>query len=103
MGFWASHLFTNLGNTATQAEWGGEVFGPPHVPLPGMGSGHPLRINTKYDAFCGRAHIVVNNTIINPPKDLALLFDFYDVDNRNVGGAPGYLIFYGGSGGAIGN
>ena len=107
LGFWAAQLFTNLGNTATQAEWGGEVFSPPDVLAPGMGSGHEIIASTSSDAYCVGAHYVVNNTVIRPPKDLDILKDdkyHYDVDNRgDVDGKGHYLILYGGPGGATGN
>ena len=88
------------------AEWGGEVFSPPNVPSPGMGSGHRIKLDTNYDAFCAQANIVVNNTIIKPPRDLEQFADNFNFDITNkgdVGGDPGYLILYGGVSGAIGN
>ena len=106
IGWWPSRIFTNLGSTATGAEWGGEVFSPPNVPSPGMGSGHRLKLDTNYDAFCAQANIVVNNTIIKPPRDLEQFADNFNFDITNkgdVGGDPGYLILYGGVSGAIGN
>ncbi|XP_034707310.1 uncharacterized protein LOC117930740 [Vitis riparia] len=106
IGWWPSQIFTNLGSTATGAEWGGEVFSPPNVPSPGMGSGHRIKLDTNYDAFCAQANIVVNNTIIKPPRDLEQFADNlnFDITNKgDVGGDPGYLILYGGVSGAIGN
>ncbi|WJZ82237.1 hypothetical protein VitviT2T_002011 [Vitis vinifera] len=106
IGWWPSRIFTNLGSTATGAEWGGEVFSPPNVPSPGMGSGHRIKLDTNYDAFFAQANIVVNNTIIKPRKDLKLFTDSFNFDITNkgdVGGEPGYLILYGGVSGAIGN
>lgn len=106
VGWWPSQIFTNLGSTATGAEWGGEVFSPPNVPSPGMGSGHEIKLNTNYDAFCAQANIVVNNTIIKPPRDLEQFSNNFNFDITNkgdVGGDPGYLILYGGVSGAIGN
>ena len=106
VGWWPSQIFTNLGSTATGAEWGGEVFSPPNVPSPGMGSGHRIKLNTNYDAFFAQANIVVNNTIIKPRKDLKLFTDSFNFDITNkgdVGGEPGYLILYGGVSGATGN
>ncbi|RVW16251.1 hypothetical protein CK203_067785 [Vitis vinifera] len=106
VGWWPSQIFTNLGSTATGAEWGGEVFSPPNVPSPGMGSGHEIKLNTNYDAFCAQANIVVNNTIIKPPRDLEQFsdnFNFHITNKGDVGGDPGYLILYGGVSGAIGN
>ena len=88
------------------AEWGGEVFSPPNVPSPGMGSDHRIKLNTNYDAFFAQANIVVNNTIIKPRKDLKLFTDSFNFDitnKRDVGGEPGYLILYGGVSGATGN
>ncbi|KAL6348862.1 hypothetical protein AAG906_033518 [Vitis piasezkii] len=106
IGWWPSQIFTNLGSTATGAEWGGEVFSPPNVPSPGMGSGHMIKLDTNYDAFCAQANIVVNNTIIKPPRDLEQFsdnFNFHITNKGDVGGDPGYLILYGGVSGAIGN
>ncbi|CBI34704.3 unnamed protein product, partial [Vitis vinifera] len=106
IGWWPSRIFTNLGSTATGAEWGGEVFSPSNVPSPGMGSGHRIKLDTNYDAFCAQANIVVNNTIIKPPRDLEQFadnFNFNITNKGDVGGDPGYLILYGGVSGAIGN
>ena len=103
LGFWPAQIFTNLGNPGTQVEWGGETFSPPDVPGPGMGSGHAIKLDTIYDAFCALAHIKVNNSIINPPGDLEDLdddhFRYSVVNKRDVGEDIHYLIIYGGLGG----
>ncbi|XP_065633834.1 protein neprosin [Quercus suber] len=54
IGFWPKNVFTSLGDGANYVEWGGEVFSPPGVPIPPMGSGYSERLkeNTKYDAYC---------------------------------------------------
>ena len=79
LGFWVGQLFTNLGNTATQAECRGKVFSPPDVLAPGMGSGHNLISSTGFDAFCAQAHSVVNNTVISPTKDLDIYFRMINI------------------------
>lgn len=105
IGFWPKQIFTNLGDRATEAEWGGEVFSPPDVPSPGMGSGHLLKLDTRYDAFSAHTNILVNNTIMNPGELLPIedVNNFTVSDQGNVGGDIRYLILYGGPGGVTGN
>ncbi|RVW16324.1 hypothetical protein CK203_067805 [Vitis vinifera] len=93
------------GDRATEAEWGGEVFSPPDVPSPGMGSGHLLKLDTRYDAFSAHTNILVNNTIMNPGELLPIedVNNFTVSDQGNVGGDIRYLILYGGPGGVTGN
>ncbi|XP_075641980.1 uncharacterized protein LOC142613496 [Castanea sativa] len=51
--FWPKNVFTALGDGANYVEWGGEVFSPPGVPSPPMGSGYSAKLNedTRYDAY----------------------------------------------------
>ncbi|KAL6349587.1 hypothetical protein AAG906_034244 [Vitis piasezkii] len=77
--------------TRLQKQNGREVFSPPDVPSPGMGSGHLLKLDTRYDAFS--AHLL-------PIEDVN---NFTVSDQGNVGGDIHYLILYGGPGGVTGN
>lgn len=42
-------------------EWGGEVFSPPNLPSPPMGSGSSILEMTKYDAYCRLIKIINEN------------------------------------------
>ena len=104
IGFWPHKIFTNLGQTATGVECGGEEFSPTNVPGPGMGSGHRLQYNTIYDAFCARTNVKVNNTIMNPPNgpDYVIDNDHFEVFAKgDVGGEVRYLIVYAGIEGVV--
>lgn len=106
IGIWPKKFFSNLGITANEAEWGGEVFSPPNITAPGMGSGHPLAGDAFRDALCGKAHIRVNNTIVDPPRDLLLFADIpnYQINNAgNIGGTAQYVITFGGFPGPTGD
>ncbi|RVX09191.1 Retrovirus-related Pol polyprotein from transposon TNT 1-94 [Vitis vinifera] len=59
------------------------------VPSPGMGSGHLLKLDTRYDAFS--AH--TNLSELLPIEDVN---NFTVSDQGNVGGDIRYLILYGG-------
>ena len=106
LGFWPHKIFTNLGNAATLAEWGGEVFSPPKISSPPAGSGHVLisdEVDTARDAFSANSHIVVNNTIMDPPDGVLEIGDDSNYSvfvEGDVGGDIHYLIFYGGPGGS---
>ena len=63
IGFWPKNVFTDLANGANYVEWGGEVFSPPNVPSPPMGSRSKfLADDTKYDAYCRKIKIIDENT-----------------------------------------
>ncbi|XP_065624761.1 protein neprosin [Quercus suber] len=61
IGFWPKNIFTSLGDGANYVEWGGEVFSPPNVPSPPMGSGSSMLEMTNYDAYC-RLIKIINET-----------------------------------------
>lgn len=52
IGFWPKNIFTSLGDGGNYVEWGGEVFSPPNLPSPPMGSGSSLLETAEYDAYC---------------------------------------------------
>lgn len=61
IGFWPKNIFTSLGDGGNYVEWGGEVFSPPNLPSPPMGSGSSLLETAKYDAYC-RLIKIINET-----------------------------------------
>ena len=63
IGFQPKNVFTALANGTNYVEWGGEVFSPPSVPSPPMGSVSKfLTEDTKYDAYCRKIKIIDENT-----------------------------------------
>ena len=110
IGFWPKNVFTALANGANYVEWGGEVFSPPNVPSPPMGSGTEfLAEDTKYSAYCRMIKIIdENNNVVNAVdtetfRDLD--FKQYDVkDEGNTGEAEvQHLVLFGGPGGYTGS
>ncbi|XP_075641955.1 protein neprosin-like [Castanea sativa] len=90
IGFWPKNVFTALGDEANYVEWGGEVFSPPGVPSPPMGSGQIKTINeTDY---------VVNAVDTESFSDIVQ----YQVIDEGRVGADQHLVLFGGVGGHIG-
>ena len=82
-------------------EWGGEVYSPPGVPSPPMGSGgYRLTLNTAFDAFCALIKIVDEaHQLIDPPEtDKYEDEPYHGFNDGNVGGAYQYLFLFGGNG-----
>ncbi|XP_058203094.1 protein neprosin-like [Rhododendron vialii] len=58
LGFWPKRLFTGLADMASIAEWGGEVFGPPGTPSPGMGNSSFPTDDTLYDSYFKNLEVI---------------------------------------------
>ncbi|CAK7355288.1 unnamed protein product [Dovyalis caffra] len=106
VGFWNYRIFkTGLNNFATYIDWGGQVYGPPNLPSPGMGSGEKFVQDMTYNAYCCQL-TVANQT---HSMDLEGVEEYVDVDAYslrdygNIGGFFRRYFLYGGSGGYIGN
>uniref|UniRef100_A0A2N9IKQ9 Neprosin PEP catalytic domain-containing protein n=1 Tax=Fagus sylvatica TaxID=28930 RepID=A0A2N9IKQ9_FAGSY len=110
IGFWPKNVFTALANGANYVEWGGEVFSPPDVPSPPMGSGAKfLAEDTKYDAYCRKIKIIdENNNVVNAvDTEIFRDLDFkqYDVKDEGDTRKPTFehLVVFGGPGGYTGS
>lgn len=106
LGFWPKNIFTALGDGANYVEWGGEVYSPPDLPSPPMGSGSSILETTRYDAYC-RLIKTFNETdyAVNAVSTKA----FSDVNQYQVKdeGDTGeayfqHLVLFGGPGGYTG-
>ena len=86
---------------ATHVEWGGEAFNPAGQPSPPMGSGHFLRGDTKYDAYCRKmstlneAHDAEN---VRDTEKVSIDVDYYTVEDWGTRGESGRMMTYGGHG-----
>ncbi|XP_075641970.1 uncharacterized protein LOC142613492 [Castanea sativa] len=106
IGFWPKNVFTALGDGANYVEWGGEVFSPPDVPSPPMGSGYSERLeeNTKYDAYCRQIKTINETEYVVNAADTENFSDIvqYQVIDEGRVGADQHLVLFGGVGGYIG-
>ncbi|XP_075641985.1 protein neprosin-like [Castanea sativa] len=106
IGFWPKNVFTALGDGANYVEWGGEVFSPPGVPSPPMGSGYSERLeeNTKYDACCRKIKTINEIDYVVNAVDTESFSDIvqYQVIDEGRVGADQHLVLFGGVGGYIG-
>ncbi|XP_050264270.1 uncharacterized protein LOC126708524 [Quercus robur] len=106
IGFWPKNVFTALGDGANYVEWGGEVFSPPGVPSPPMGSGYSERLkeNTKYDAYCRQIKTINETDYVLNAVDTESFSDIvqYQVIDEGRVGADQHLVLFGGVGGYIG-
>ncbi|KAL4601879.1 hypothetical protein ACB092_10G013700 [Castanea dentata] len=106
IGFWPKNVFTALGDSANYVEWGGEVFSPPGVPSPPMGSGYSERLeeNTKYDAYCRQIKTINETDYVVNAVDTESFSDIvqYQVIDEGRVGADQHLVLFGGVGGYIG-
>lgn len=103
IGFWPKRIFSSLSDLATRVDWGGEIFSPPDIPSPPMGSGNFPWESTEKDAFC--AHIATINEahqLVNAVGTGEEVNDdtYEPVDERQMSGSWGHLVFFGGPGGA---
>ncbi|KAI8569574.1 hypothetical protein RHMOL_Rhmol02G0288600 [Rhododendron molle] len=98
VGFWPKRIFTGLAEMASYAVWGGEVFGPPGTPTPGMGNGAFPRHDTHYDSYFknvevmdgGGRNIDAYNT--ETFTDDNNKYEVYDIGHSNLR----HLVLYGG-------
>ncbi|KAK7840658.1 hypothetical protein CFP56_016347 [Quercus suber] len=106
LGFWPKNIFTALGDGANYVEWGGEVYGPPDLPSPPMGSGSSILETTRYDAYC-RLIKTFNETdyAVNAvgTKAFADVNQYQVKDEGDTGEAYfQHLVLFGGPGGYTG-
>ncbi|CAO2837320.1 unnamed protein product [Amaranthus hypochondriacus] len=101
VGYWPKTLFTTLGDTADQVEWGGEINNPDSSsPKPYMGCGQRARDDTSQSAYYSQL------TVANPsfqyyyPQKTQHVDDCEDDYNTYDAGYQGdyfgHLILYGG-------
>ncbi|XP_065638286.1 protein neprosin [Quercus suber] len=109
IGFWPKNVFTALGDGANYVEWGGEVFSPPGVPSPPMGSAYSARLqeDTKYDAYCRQIKTINETDYVVDAVDTEEFSDIvqYQVHDEGLTGAADFqhLVLFGGLGGYTGN
>ncbi|XP_075641964.1 protein neprosin-like [Castanea sativa] len=108
IGFWPKNVFTALGDGANYVEWGGEVFSPPDVPSPPMGSDRNLQQDIKYDAYCKKIKTINETDYVVNAVDTEKLSDikpYYDVFDEGITGSADFqhLILFGGVGGYTGD
>uniref|UniRef100_A0ACD6AKE9 Uncharacterized protein n=1 Tax=Avena sativa TaxID=4498 RepID=A0ACD6AKE9_AVESA len=101
VGYWPSSLFSQLADSASTIQWGGEIFsGDAGQTSTQMGSGH-----FPHEGFGKASHIkniqvVDSSNTLNPASGLQLIAGqphCYNVTNGNSGDFGTY-IYYGGSG-----
>ncbi|KAK9985102.1 hypothetical protein SO802_034627 [Lithocarpus litseifolius] len=108
IGFWPKNVFTALGDGASYVEWGGEVFSPPDMPSPPMGSGRAhLQQDTVFDAYCRQIKTINETDFVVNAVDTEKLSDIqqYEVLDEGMTGAADFqhLVLFGGAGGYTGN
>ncbi|XP_058204013.1 protein neprosin-like [Rhododendron vialii] len=59
VGFWPKRIFSDLANLANYVDWGGHVYTPLGTGFtPEMGTGHFLKTDGRYDAFCRNTQVI---------------------------------------------
>ncbi|CAN0890393.1 hypothetical protein LINGRAHAP2_LOCUS16408, partial [Linum grandiflorum] len=101
MGYWPRKIFTNLADSADYIEWGGEVYSPPGIIPPPMGSGvlyNPPK--ALYNCFAEQIGLINENYELDLDPQTCIL---YHTSERYSVIDVGYLtppekrvIFYGG-------
>ncbi|KAM3686560.1 hypothetical protein ACB098_10G010800 [Castanea mollissima] len=96
IGFWPKNVFTALGDGANYVDWGGEVFSPPDVPSPPMGSGN----SAKQIKTINETDYVVNAVDTEAFSDIVQ----YEVLDLGIFDRPDvqHIVLFGGLGGYIG-
>ncbi|XP_037493404.1 uncharacterized protein LOC105647173 [Jatropha curcas] len=103
VGWWPQKIFTWW-------QWGGEVYSPPNIRSPQMGSGSNLsnHMSSLYNSFCAEMVIVdEHHQTVNAPKvetytDIPITF--YDAyDSGYVRSDFKHVMWFGGPGGYTGN
>ncbi|XP_075641984.1 protein neprosin-like [Castanea sativa] len=108
IGFWPKNVFTALGDGANYVEWGGEVFSPPGVPSPPMGSGYSAKLNedTRYDAYCRQIKTINETDYVVNAVDTEVFSDIvqYEVLDKGIFGRADvqHMVLFGGLGGYTG-
>lgn len=103
IGYWPSFLFSNLADSATLIEWGGEVVNSQsdgqHTTTQ-MGSGHFPGEGFSKSSYFKNLQIVDNSNHLRPAKDVKTFTeqsDCYDVQTGK-NGEWGNFFYYGGPG-----
>ncbi|KDP23938.1 hypothetical protein JCGZ_27098 [Jatropha curcas] len=110
VGWWPQKIFTGLANSATYIEWGGEVYSPPNIPSPQMGSGNipGEHMNSLYNSFCAEMVIVdEHHQTVNAPKvetytDTPIIY-YRAYDSGYARSDFKHVMWFGGPGGYKGN
>ncbi|KAK9985105.1 hypothetical protein SO802_034630 [Lithocarpus litseifolius] len=109
IGFWPKNAFTALGDGANYVYWGGEIFSPPGVPSPPMGSGYGAKLDedTRYDAYCRKIKTINETDYVVNAVDTRSFSDIvqYEVIDEGIVGVAEiqHIILFGGLGGYTGN
>ncbi|WVZ49344.1 hypothetical protein U9M48_000712 [Paspalum notatum var. saurae] len=103
LGYWPSSLFTNLANSASIIEWGGEVFSPDAGQTSTqMGSGHLPEEGFRKASYIKNIQVVDGSNTLQSPSSLGLMASRPNCYNVQNGGASsgnwGTYIYYGGPG-----
>ncbi|KAH7839876.1 hypothetical protein Vadar_009877 [Vaccinium darrowii] len=98
VGFWPKRIFNGLADMASYAEWGGEVFGPPGTPTPGMGDGAAPIQDTAYDSYLKNIEVIdgsgrnIDAYNTETFMDYDLRYKVIDKEHSNLR----HLVLYGG-------
>ncbi|KAI8569388.1 hypothetical protein RHMOL_Rhmol02G0274900 [Rhododendron molle] len=98
VGFWPKRIFTGLADMASYAEWGGEVFGPPGTPTPGMGNSAFPTGDAHYDSYFKNVEIIdgggqnIDAYNTEPFTDNMSQYDVFDHEDTDLR----HLVVYGG-------
>ncbi|XP_058201710.1 protein neprosin-like [Rhododendron vialii] len=98
VGFWPKRIFTGLADMASYAEWGGEVFGPPGTPTPGMGNGAFTIDDTHFDSYFRNVEVIddggrnIDAYNTEPFADNNTKYKVFDLEHSSLR----HLILYGG-------
>ncbi|KAL5987164.1 hypothetical protein ACLOJK_041161 [Asimina triloba] len=104
LGYFPKSLFKSLADRATSVRWGGEVFSPPNVRQPQMGSGRFPNGGYGKAAFMKMIMTVDDqNTLRDAPSDTHTVIDepnCYTTDNANQFGNDDWrrYFYFGGPG-----
>ncbi|WVZ49259.1 hypothetical protein U9M48_000633 [Paspalum notatum var. saurae] len=102
LGYWPSSIFTNLADSATSVQWGGEMESPDvRASTTQMGSGHFPEEGFGKASYIRNIQVVDSSNTLQSPSGLdltATLPNCYNVQNGGVGTNFGTYIYYGGPG-----
>ncbi|CAN1251356.1 hypothetical protein LINPERPRIM_LOCUS7701, partial [Linum perenne] len=101
IGTWPQQIFTGLADSASYVDWGGEVYSPPDMAPPPMGSGYlPVR-NFLYDCYARLVTIINENNQIDydPPscERYETTSNMYQLVDNGYDGGNKRVIFFGGT------
>ncbi|KAG5563134.1 hypothetical protein RHGRI_005776 [Rhododendron griersonianum] len=98
VGFWPKRIFTGLADMASYAEWGGEVFGPPGTPTPGMGNEAFPIDDTHFNSYFKNVEVIdgggrnIDAYNTEPFADNNTKYKVFDLEHSSLR----HLILYGG-------